>query len=219
MNKISFEEKKFNIPVLKGISETNISEHLKLYSGYVKSANSILARINELTLENNPDNFYFINELRRRFSFEYSGMINHELYFSSFEKNSDETVGENSVDPDSKLIKLIVEQWGSFENWLNEFKSIGLTKGPGWVILYEIKDGEKVDDKKFNNSVSNNSLLMNSWVDEQHVGHLPQSKILIALDMWEHAFVSDYKPSGKKEYLNDFFSNLNWRTINNRFNS
>ena len=34
-----FEEKKFNIGILKGISAKNIEEHLKLYAGYVKNAN------------------------------------------------------------------------------------------------------------------------------------------------------------------------------------
>jgi hypothetical protein len=34
-----FEERKFSIPELKGISAKNIEEHLKLYAGYVKNAN------------------------------------------------------------------------------------------------------------------------------------------------------------------------------------
>ncbi|MEJ0001623.1 MAG: hypothetical protein WDN09_00305 [bacterium] len=40
-----FQEKKFDIPELKGISAKNIEEHLKLYAGYVKNANTILEKI------------------------------------------------------------------------------------------------------------------------------------------------------------------------------
>ena len=39
-----FEEKKFDIPKLKGISQKNIEEHLKLYAGYVKNINLIVGK-------------------------------------------------------------------------------------------------------------------------------------------------------------------------------
>jgi len=42
-----FEEKKYDIPELKGISKKTIEEHLKLYSGYVKNANLVLSKIEE----------------------------------------------------------------------------------------------------------------------------------------------------------------------------
>ena len=42
-----FEEIKFNIGTLKGISAKKYEEHLKLYAGYVKNANLILRKIPE----------------------------------------------------------------------------------------------------------------------------------------------------------------------------
>ena len=42
-----FEEQKFNIGELKGISTKNIEEHLKLYTGYVKHSNLIIEKIGE----------------------------------------------------------------------------------------------------------------------------------------------------------------------------
>src|SRR6185503_21046651 len=82
-----FTAKTFNIPALKGISAKNIEEHLKLYQGYVKNANSILEKAPEYTKYGDKDPFvsYFVGELGRRFSFEYNGMRNHEVYFSSLE--------------------------------------------------------------------------------------------------------------------------------------
>ena len=61
----TFEEKKFVIPALKGISSKTIEEHLKLYSGYVKNANSVLEKIPEYKKYSDTDTFspYVVGEL------------------------------------------------------------------------------------------------------------------------------------------------------------
>ena len=66
----------------------------------------------------------------RRFSFEYNGIRNHEVYFSSL------AGGAKPLDTSSPLKKLISENWGSFESWLIEFKALGMTRGIGWAVLY-----------------------------------------------------------------------------------
>jgi len=58
---------------------------------------------------------------------------------------------------------------------------------------------------------------MNAWVDEQHLGQLQECNLILALDMWEHSFIFDYQPSGKKKYIEDFFENLNWEVIEENF--
>jgi hypothetical protein len=55
MNK--FEEKKFDIGELKGISKKSIDEHLKLYSGYVKNANTIIDKVNEMRIDTEKNNW------------------------------------------------------------------------------------------------------------------------------------------------------------------
>jgi superoxide dismutase len=35
--------------------------------------------------------------------------------------------------------------------------------------------------------------------------------------MWEHSFVADYQPSGKGQYIEDFFANINWTTIEKNY--
>lgn len=190
-----FSIKNFNIGNLKGISAKNIEEHLKLYAGYVKNANLVLEKISEL--KKDPEkNAYLLGEVNRRFGFEYNGMRNHEIYFSSLE-------GGNSILNDSsKLNILITETWGSFDNWLSEFKAIALTRGIGWAMLYY--------DRKENR-------LLNAWIDEQHFGQLQDCSLILALDMWEHSYVADYQPSGKKNYIEDFFTNLNWNVVEKNF--
>jgi superoxide dismutase, Fe-Mn family len=194
-----FEEQKFNIGTLTGISAKNIEEHLKLYSGYVKNANAVIEKISLLSAEffgKNIDNSYLIGELFRRFSFEYNGMRNHEIYFSSL------SGGPKELDPESKLAKKIVEACDSVDNFLMGFKNIALTRGVGWAVLWYDKK-----DKR----------LLTSWVDEQHLGQLNGCEMILALDMWEHSYVYDYQPSGKKKYIEDFFLNLNWSVIEKNF--
>jgi len=189
-----FEEKKFNIGELKGISGKNIEEHLKLYSGYVKNLNLLCEKIGEYTAE--PEkNAYVIGELQRRFGFEFDGMRNHEIYFDSLE-------GGNHPLEDSSSFKKALEKQVPFDKWLPAFKTLAMTRGVGWAMLYvDRKDGR----------------LWHTYVGDHELGQLTGCIPVLALDMWEHAFVSDYQPSGKKQYVEDFFANLNWNKIEANF--
>jgi Fe-Mn family superoxide dismutase len=190
-----FEEKKFNVGKLVGISDKTTEEHLKLYAGYVKNANTVTEKLMELGRDYEK-NAYFIGELFRRFSFEYNGMRNHELYFDSL------SGGGKPLDEKSALSKKLVETCGSVEIFLAGFKNIALTRGIGWAVLWY----DKKDDR-----------LLTSWVDEQHLGQLSGCAPILALDMWEHSYVADYQPSGKKKYIDDFFENLSWSKAEKNF--
>lgn len=192
---MSFAEQKFNIPPLKGISAKNIEEHLKLYAGYVKHANLILEHIAELS-KDAEKYAYELGELQRRFAFEFDGMRNHEYYFRSLEG------GPLSLSQNGALAKAIEQEWSSFDAWLARFKTIALTRGIGWAFLYYDAHTKR---------------LLNAWIDEQHLGHLTGLCPVLALDMWEHAYVVDYQPSGKKNYADDFLANLNWAVIEKNF--
>jgi superoxide dismutase, Fe-Mn family len=188
-----YEPKQFNIGELKGLSKVSIDEHIKLYEGYIKHVNLIGEQLSNKTgLE------YSDREMQRRLGFEFGGMKNHEIYFDSL---SD---GAKEINKESELYKAIENEWGSFDKWLGLFKQTAQTRGVGWTILYFDKENNK---------------LLNTWVDEQQFGHLPGTKAILALDMWEHSFVLDYKPSGKVQYIEDFFQNLNWSKIEDNYTS
>lgn len=189
----TFKAKNFTIGELSGISKKNIEEHLKLYGGYVKNANTIIEKMSTLDSEKDP---YIIGELFRRFSFEYNGMRNHEVYFASLEG------GAKSFDEESSLGKRILGLFGTYEKFVHEFTALALTRGVGWAVLWYDKKEDKI---------------LASWVDEQHLGQLNGCTMLLALDMWEHAYVYDYPTSEKKKYIEAFFANLNWSVIEKNF--
>jgi superoxide dismutase, Fe-Mn family len=184
---MKYEEKKFNLGTLSGISEKTISEHLKLYAGYVKHTNLILEKVSGLI--SNSETQYSGQEMQRRFGFEFNGMKYHEIYFSLLEN------GKSDLPEASELRMAIEKQWGSFDTWFTEFKKITLTRGPGWAVLC------------FDN---NTGTLLNSWVDEHHIGVLNSVKPILVLDMWEHAYYLDYTPAEKIKYIESFFNNINW---------
>ena len=37
------------------------------------------------------------------------------------------------------------------------------------------------------------------------------------MDVWEHAFLVDYKPTERSRYIEAFFANVDWRTVEDRF--
>lgn len=185
-----YTPKTFDIPELTGISRETIDEHIGLYNGYVKHANLIREKIAAYSTD--PDNnTYAIGEMQRRYGFEFGGMRNHEYYFTQFE-------GGAQPLPEGALKDMIMTQWGSVEAWRERFTKVAMTRGVGWAMLYI--------DRQTNQ-------LIETWVDEQHLGQLADLDIVLALDMWEHSYMRDYPPSQKKSYVEAFFQNLNWEVV------
>ncbi|HEY1037476.1 MAG TPA: Fe-Mn family superoxide dismutase [Candidatus Paceibacterota bacterium] len=192
---MTYSEKQFSIPELQGISAKTIEEHLKLYAGYVKHLNLIQDKVAELSADYEK-NAFTIGELRRRLGFEFDGMRNHEYYFEQFEG------GAAAAEKDSDFAKKIDADLGGFDAWLTGFKALAMTRGVGWAVLYF--------DKK-------TGQLVQTWIEEQHLGQLAGLDVILALDMWEHSYMLDYVPSEKKKYVEAFFSNLNWKVVEERY--
>ena len=192
-----YKEKKFNIPEIEGISKKTIEEHLKLYAGYVKHTNLILEKIKEYGAD--PEkNGYAINELQRRFAFEFDGMRNHEYYFEQLEG------GPSNGNPDALLYKQIEKDFGSGEEWYKSFTALSLTRGIGWaVLLWDRKEKR----------------LLHAWIDEQHLGHLNGLDFIYGIDMWEHSYLFDYVPADKKKYVEAYMNATNKAVYEKRFDA
>jgi Fe-Mn family superoxide dismutase len=84
----------------------------------------------------------------------------------------------------------------------DQIKRIAGTRGIGWVVVY------------YDPSVKE---LHTVFVNDHEVGQLAGLPILLALDLWEHAYMVDYLPAEKKNYIDAFFANLNWDVVGKRF--
>ena len=187
--------KQFNLPALNGLSEKQIKVHLALYEGYVKHANLIMenmAAVRASTLELNP---YIVAELRRRFAFEFDGMRMHEYYFEQFEN------GSNPLSASSAIGKAVTEKYGG-QDLTTHIQEVAGSRGIGWVVVYS--------DPRANT-------LHTVFVNDHELGQLAGLPILFVLDLWEHAYMVDYMPAEKKNYIDAFFANLNWSIVEKRF--
>ncbi len=190
---MKYEPITFKIPELDGISTETINDHIGLYEGYVKHVNVIQDKITAYSSDYD-NNSYAIAEMQRRLGFEFGGMRNHEYYFSQLEEGTTPL-------PDGQLKNKLERTWGSVEMWQQRFKQIAMTRGIGWAMLYHDPHTDQ---------------LVQTWVDEQHLGQLADLDIVLALDMWEHSYMRDYRSSEKTQYIEAFFTNLNWEVVSSR---
>jgi Fe-Mn family superoxide dismutase len=137
-----------------------------------------------------------MNELRRRFSFEFDGMRMHEYYFEQLEG------GAKAENAEAPLADAASEKYGSWEGFIGHIKEVAGMRGIGWVVVYFDPKGRT---------------LHTTWVDDHQIGQLSGLPIMLALDLWEHAYMVDYKPADKKTYVEAFLENLNWSVIESRF--
>lgn len=192
---MQYEAKKFTIPELNGISKKSIEEHLALYAGYVKNFNAISQMLPEYA-KDTEKHAHALAELIRRRSFEFGGMRLHELYFAQFEG------GLTPLTTNSVLAKQIEAEYHKLEYFLGMFTAIGLMRGPGWAMLYWDPEGKQ---------------FITGFSGEQHQGHFVTLPVILALDVWEHAYLLDYGAQGKGKYIDAFLKNLNWGAIEKRY--
>lgn len=193
---MTYTARTFNFPELKGLSKKQIEVHLALYEGYVKHTNLIVDTIKRLREEDAEGNAFIINELRRRLGFEFDGMRMHEYYFEQFEG------GAQPADNSSPLATAASEKYGNWPSYLTHLKEVAGTRGIGWVITY-------YDPRA--------RTLHTAFVNDHELGQLSGLPIILAIDLWEHAFMVDYVPAEKKNYVEAFLENVNWTLVNERF--
>lgn len=179
---------------LTGISEDQIAQHWALYEGYVKNVNLLNQKIK--TLSTNDYYGAEFAELKRRQGFEYNGMVLHEHYFGILKAD------RPALKSRSGFSARIGECFGSFEAWKKQFVAMGQMRGVGWVILYfdPLRD-----------------VLANFWIKSHEDGHPAGFKPVLVMDLWEHAYMVDWGASGRGDYIEKFFQNVDWTAVEGKF--
>ncbi len=196
---MSYTAKKYQLSGLNGISDQTLEMHFKLYEGYVKNTNLLQEQI-ESYLESDVSDSkvkQVYSELKRRYGFEFNGMVLHELYFENL------TTKNNDPDAQSAFIKSAKDSFGEFKKWKQDFTETGSLRGVGWAICYEDQKGK----------------LSNHWVDLHESGNVAGYNPILVMDVWEHAYLKDYAPSERDQYIDAFFSNIDWKVVNDRIAS
>ena len=195
----SYTARQFDLSGLKGISDETLEMHFKLYEGYVKETNKLTEKISEFISDGNVDQEEMpaYSELTRRLGFEYNGMVLHEYYFDNLKKGGD--TGDPAAT--TKFAKAAAATFGSYEIWKADFVGIGKMRGVGWAIC---------------NQNPANGRLSNHWITLHETGNIAGFDPILVMDVWEHAYLLDYKPAERPKYIEAFFSNIDWSAAEQR---
>jgi Fe-Mn family superoxide dismutase len=177
---------------MPGFSDSLLKNHFTLYQGYVNNTNKIMELVAGLVKEGKEATPAFA-ELKRRLGWEFNGMRLHELYFANLG-------GDGNMSKAPNLEKKKREQFGSVEVCAKDFIATAAMRGIGWVILYQDMES---------------GLLFNQWINEHDVGHPAGCNPLLVLDVFEHAYMTDYGLK-KTDYIEAFFNNVKWDVVEKR---
>lgn len=191
-----YEAKNFDhlIGKINGLNDDLLKMHFKLYQGYVANANKVLDKIRELNEKGDNKTPEFAG-LKRILGWEFDGMLLHELYFENLGGSN------KTLDKKDPFHAKIESDFGSYDKWKADFIATGLMRGIGWVVSY-------IEPKK--------GKLLNEWINEHDVGHLAGGTPILIMDVFEHAYITQYGLDRAK-YIDVFFNNINWDVVSSRY--
>lgn len=178
--------------------EPNISKeqleihHKKHHAGYVNGANATFTKLEEARERGTEID---IKATLKELSFHIAGYVLHDIFWQNMSP-------EGGGEPAGSLAEKIKKDFGSFDNFKNEFTKAGASvEGSGWVALGYCK---KIDK------------LAIMQIEKHNVNVLPIWEILMCLDVWEHAYYIDYK-NERGKFINAFWNVVNWEYAGGRF--
>jgi Fe-Mn family superoxide dismutase len=178
------------------ISEEQLTlHHTKHHQAYVTGANAVLEKLGKARKENTDlDMKATLKEL----SFHVGGYRLHTFFWENLAQAGK---GGGGV-PKGELAKAIDAEYGSFVRFKKEFtQAASGVEGSGWAVL--------------THCMKTNRLLI-MQLEKHNVNVIPGFRILMALDVWEHAYYLDYK-NDRAKFIESFWSIVNWDEVNKRF--
>ena len=167
------------------------------HKGYVTFLNNIEVDLETADRSKANGNYSNVGELKRRFTWNHAGALLHDVYWEVLGGDGDTSKGP-------EVVAAIEKEFGSVDNWKADFKATAISaKLSGWGVLAY----DQLYSKR----------LLDVLVDEHHYGAIWGGIPLIACDVFEHAYYHKDGPA-RAAYIDNFFKNLNWTRINDRYN-
>lgn len=184
------EAKKFDsiLRDLDGISARTMTEHYKLYQGYVGKYNEIMEKLQAADRTTANQTFSDIRSLKVDLTFAIGGVKNHELYFGH--------LGGKGGEPPAEIKRQIEKDFGSVDAWRADLKATGMgSRGWAWTAW----------DRDWN-------YLFNYAGDAQNSYPVWNAVPILGLDVYEHAYYLDYG-TARASYIDAFFKNVAWDAV------
>lgn len=192
--------------------ETMDIHYNKHYKGYVKKLNELLKEKNfnlksKKTLENLISR---VNGLGKKIQNQAGGAYNHELFWNFM------TPDKNKRKFDGDIKKIIENQFGSLDEFKKEFSKNSKSKfGSGWCWAILKSNGKiKIMTTSNQDNPKMNIFLTKDKNEEGNVVYKPiTGKIILGLDLWEHAYYLKYR-NKRDDYIDNFWKVVNWDYVN-----
>jgi len=175
------------------LSEEQLTvHHTKHHAAYVNAANALIDKV-EKAREANIDLDW--KAISKDLTFQIGGHILHMYMWENL------APAGKGGEPQGKLKEVLIKEFGSIERFKKEFSAVAAsTEGSGWAVLVFCTGLQR-------------PMLMQ--VEKHNVNVIPGFRILMALDVWEHAYYIDYK-NLRAKYIEAFWNHVNWDAVEKR---
>lgn len=160
------------------------------HKGYVNGVNTAEEKLES---QRESGDYSSTGSILNSFTHNYSGTVLHEVFWYNMSP-------KGGGRPEGELLEKIREDFGSFENWKQEFKAAAKSAG-GWALLVYIPRHDE---------------LHNVSVDRHDEGAVWGAHPILALDVWEHSYYHDYGPS-RGEFIDGFFEVIDWENVGDNY--
>jgi Fe-Mn family superoxide dismutase len=176
------------------ISEEQLRIHYeKHHQAYVNGANGILQRIDKARKENADLD---VKSTLKEFSWNIGGHLLHSLFWGTLA-----SAGKGGGKPSGTIANTLDKEFGSFDRFKKEFTQAAVSvEGSGWAALtWCMQTGRPI--------------IMQ--IEKHNTNIYPMFRILMVLDVFEHAYYLDYK-NDRARFVETFWNIINWDAINER---
>lgn len=178
------------------MSEVQLTlHHQKHHQAYVTGANQVLDKMEQARKDNAEID---VKAASKELTFHMGGWKLHSIFWELLAPAGRGGGGE----PTGNLSDAIIKTFGTFSRFKKEFSQAALTcEGSGWAALTYSKKIQTLIIIQI----------------EKHNLYCPAGNpILMALDVWEHAYYLDYQ-NDRAKYIDAFWKIVNWNYANKRF--
>jgi Fe-Mn family superoxide dismutase len=167
--------------------------HSKHHQAYVNGANAILEKLDKARKEGADLD---VKSTLKELSFNIGGHLLHSLFWGNLAPSS-----KGGGKPKGTLAEAIDKEFGSFERFKKEFAQAATSvEGSGWAALTLCRQTGR---------------LIIMQVEKHNMNVYPMFRILMVLDVFEHAYYIDYK-NERAKFVEAFWNIVNWDEVNKR---
>ena len=189
---MTYQVRPFDLSGVQGLSKKAIDLHLGLYKTYVEQLNKLLEQSPQRSAGATP---LALDGYNRRFAYEHNGVALHELFFEQLAGK------RRQPHSDSDFAEALHRDFGDLSGWKASVEALGMTRGVGWVLTVRERGQER---------------LHNCWIDLHHLSMPANCDVVFALDLWEHAYMIDFTPAQRADYVKIILDNVDWSVVEQR---